>query len=98
MCLSQPFSVTMAQKKYVWVPFLFGLFLIRIIQKEVSFLWFSDTEEEVSSDTDHSEEKLTSSSHISLREILSSSDTENPLDNCNFVYLDMGTNFGVQIR
>ena len=24
--------------------------------------------------------------------------TENPLDNCNFVYLDMGTNFGVQIR
>ena len=24
--------------------------------------------------------------------------TENPLDNCNFVYLDMGTNLGVQIR
>ena len=24
--------------------------------------------------------------------------TGNPLDNCNFVYLDMGTNFGVQIR
>ena len=24
--------------------------------------------------------------------------SENPLDNCNFVYLDMGTNFGVQIR
>ena len=24
--------------------------------------------------------------------------TKNPLDNCNFVYLDMGTNLGVQIR
>ena len=24
--------------------------------------------------------------------------SENPLDDCNFVYLDMGTNFGVQIR
>ena len=24
--------------------------------------------------------------------------TGNPLDDCNFVYLDMGTNFGVQIR
>ena len=84
------------------MPFLFGFFILfRIIQKEVIFLWLNDAEEEVStdeSDTEVLEEIFTSSSHLTLREILSSNDTENPLDNCNFVYLDMGTNFGVQIR
>ena len=91
----------MLQKKYVWVPFLFGFLIISIIQKEVIFLWLNDSAEKASTyetDTEHSEEILTSSSHISLREILTSSEKENPLDNCNFVYLDMGTNFGVQIR
>ena len=56
------------QKRYIWLPFLFGFFVIIFIQKEVG------------------------------REISQTEERENPLDDCNFVYLDMGTNFGVQIR
>ena len=84
----------MLQKKYIWVPFLlFGFFIISVIQKEVIVTWLMDSKEKVSSyETENPEERLASTLSTD------SPESENPLDNCNFVYLDMGTNFGVQIR
>ena len=86
----------MLQKKYIWVPFLlFGFFIISVIQKEVIVTWLMNSKEKVSSyetGTENSEERLASTLSTD------SPESENPLDNCNFVYLDMGTNFGVQIR
>ena len=86
----------MLQKKYIWVPFLlFGFFIISVIQKEVIVTWLMNSKEKVSSyetGTENSEERLASTLSTDFPE------SENPLDNCNFVYLDMGTNFGVQIR
>ena len=94
----------MLQQKYIWVPFLFGFLIISFIQKEVIFKWLNDSQEKVPSfetTTENSQERSKSYQTLkeSFQERLSSSNyTENPLDNCNFVYLDMGTNFGVQIR
>ena len=90
----------MLQKKFIWVPFLLGFLIISFIQKEVIVTWLSDSQEKVSS-YENSQERFTSDETLTdnIQERLSpSSETENPLDNCNFVYLDMGTNFGVQIR
>ena len=82
----------MRQKKNIWVPFLFGFFLINIIQKEVILTGFMNSQEKISSydkGTENPEDKFVSKLFY---------ESENPLDDCNFVYLDMGTNFGVQIR
>ena len=39
----------MRQKKNIWVPFLFGFFLINIIQKEVILTGFMNSQEKISS-------------------------------------------------
>ena len=90
----------MLQKKNIWLPFLFGLFVIGFIQKEVIVTWLTDSQQKwyMATWITDSQEKSYETATEDLKERLTSSDTENPLDNCNFVYLDMGTNFGVQIR
>ena len=89
----------MLQKKYIWVPFLFGFFILSAIVS-----WLNESQDKVSSyetATENLKERLVTNNGIvreNLQESSSSRKTENPLDNCNFLYLDMGTNFGVQIR
>ena len=89
----------MLQKKYIWVPFLFGFFILSAIVS-----WLNESQDKVSSyetATENLKERLVTSNGIvreNLQESSSSRKTENTLDNCNFLYLDMGTNFGVQIR